>query len=113
MNRYYEKENLLQIADGDQDFIEVLVQTFLEEIQQDLYSMEEAVNNENRELAYQYAHKMKPNIEMFGIDALKDITAIEAWSKSSKSKGAVLPNLNNVLVTLNHVFNELKEDFQL
>ncbi len=113
MNRYYEKENLIQIADGDQDFMAVLVQTFLEEIHQDVYSMEEAIHNENRDLAYQYAHKMKPNIEMFGIDVLKEITAIEAWSKSAKSKAYILPHLENVVSTLTNVFAELKEDFQL
>lgn len=113
MTKYYAKENLSEIADGDQDFLQILAQTFLEEIPPDLRSMEEAIENENRELAYQFAHKMKPNIEMFGIDALKDITSIEAWSKTSKSKISVLPHLENVVTVLNHAFAELKEDFQL
>ncbi|MDP2687688.1 MAG: Hpt domain-containing protein [Aequorivita sp.] len=113
MTKYYAKENLSEIADGDQDFLQILAQTFLEEIPPDLRSMEEAIENENKELAYQFAHKMKPNIEMFGIDALKDITSIEAWSKTSKNKISVLPHLENVVVVLNHAFAELKEDFQL
>src|SRR5690606_36220552 len=113
MIKYYAKENLSEIADGDEDFLKILAQTFLEEIPPDLNSMKEAIDNENRELAYQFAHKMKPNIEMFGIDALKDITSIEAWSKTSKNKTSVLPHLENVVETLNHVFTELKEDFQL
>ncbi|MEH6765784.1 Hpt domain-containing protein [Aequorivita antarctica] len=113
MIKYYAKENLAEIADGDQDFLKILAQTFLEEIPPDLHSMEEAIENENRELAYQFAHKMKPNIEMFGIDALKDITSIEAWSKTSKNKATVLPHLKNVTTTLNLVFDDLREDFQL
>lgn len=113
MIKSYTKENLSEIADGDEEFLSVLAQTFLDEIPMDLFSMEEAIQNENRELAYQFAHKMKPNIEMFGIDVLKDITSIEAWSKTSKRKGAVLPHLENVLTTLNQVFDELREDFQL
>lgn len=113
MIKYYAKENLAEIADGDQDFLKILAQTFLEEIPPDLLSMKEAIENENRELAYQFAHKMKPNIEMFGIDALKDITSIEAWSKTSKNKVTVLPHLENVVTTLNHVFDEIREDFQL
>lgn len=113
MIKYYVKENLSEIADGDEDFSKILAQTFLEEIPPDLNSMKEAIDNENRELAYQFAHKMKPNIEMFGIDALKDITSIEAWSKTSKNKTTVLPHLENVVETLNHVFAELKVDFKL
>ncbi|MGO3183282.1 MAG: Hpt domain-containing protein [Aequorivita sp.] len=113
MTKHYERESLEEIADGDNDFLVILAQTFLEEIPTDLNSMEEAIQNENRELAYQFAHKMKPNIEMFGIDALKDITSIETWSKTSKNKASVIPHLENVLVTLNHVFDELRQDFQL
>ena len=113
MTKYYVKENLSEIADGDQEFLKILAQTFLDEIPPDLRSMEEAIENENRELAYQFAHKMKPNIEMFGIDALKDITGIEAWSKTSKNKASVLPHLENVHTTLNHVFDALREDFKL
>ncbi|MEM0519373.1 MULTISPECIES: Hpt domain-containing protein [Aequorivita] len=113
MTKYYERENLNEIADGDPDFLQVLAQTFLDEIPPDLYSMKEAIENENRDLAYQFAHKMKPNIEMFGIDALKDITSIEAWSKTSKNKASVIPHLENVLTTLDNVFEELKKDFDL
>tara|TARA_R110002050_G_scaffold179433_2_gene312797 strand:+ start:560 stop:898 length:339 start_codon:yes stop_codon:yes gene_type:complete len=111
MTKYYAKENLSEIADGDQEFLKILAQTFLDEIPPDLNSLKEAIENENRGLAYQFAHKMKPNIEMFGIDALKDITSIEAWSKTSKSKATVLPHLENVLTTLHHVFDELRKDF--
>ncbi|WP_347374834.1 Hpt domain-containing protein [Aequorivita sp. Q41] len=113
MMKYYVKENLSQIADGDEDFLKILAQTFLEEIPPDLEAMAEAIKNENRQLAYQFAHKMKPNIEMFGINVLKDITSIEAWSKTSKNKSVILPNMENILFTLNHVFEALKEDFQL
>ncbi len=111
--KYYVKENLNEIADGDQDFLKILAQTFLDEIPLDLHAMEEAIENENKELAYQFAHKMKPNIEMFGVDVLKDISSIEAWSKSTKNKAFVLPHLENVISTLNHVFDELKKDFNL
>ncbi|AFL81552.1 hypothetical protein Aeqsu_2089 [Aequorivita sublithincola DSM 14238] len=110
---YYSLENLREIAEGDEDFLKELANAFLEEIPIDLGSITEAIHNDNRELAYQFAHKMKPNIEMFGIDGLKEITIIEEWSKTSKNKATVLPNLENVLVTLNHVFDELREDFQL
>ena len=101
MTKYYAKENLSEIADGDQEFLKILAQTFLDEIPPDLNSLKEAIENENRGLAYQFAHKMKP----------KDITSIEAWSKTSKSKATVLPHLENVLTTLHHVFDELRKDF--
>ncbi|MBV1922965.1 MAG: Hpt domain-containing protein [Flavobacteriaceae bacterium] len=113
MSKNYSIESLNVIADGDKDFMSVVAQTFLEEIPPDLESMEEAISNNNKELTYQFAHKMKPNLEMFGIDVLKDITTIESWTKTLKSISAVEANLENVSSTLKKVFEELKEDFSL
>jgi len=111
MTKHYSIEKLREIAGGDSDFMAVVAQTFLDEIPPDLKAMEEAISNDNKELAYQFAHKMKPNLEMFGIDLTKDITTIEAWTRTSKNKAAVDSNVNNVSTTLNAVFKELKADF--
>ncbi len=113
MSKYYSTENLIEIADGDQDFLKILAQTFLDEIPPDLHSMVIAIENENRELAYQFAHKMKPNIEMFGIDGLKEISIIEDWSRTSKNMNNVISHMKNLQIKLDLVFEELKEDFQL
>jgi len=104
---------LKEIAGNDNDFLAIVAQTFLEEIPPDLTSLEGAIANDNKELAYQFAHKMKPNIEMFGIDLLKDITAIESWTKTSKESDSVLEQIENVSASLNTVFKELKKDFNL
>lgn len=91
----------------------VVAQTFLEEIPPDLQAMQEAVQNDNKELAYQFAHKMKPNLEMFGVEVAKDISAIESWSKTSKNPNVIADNLAHVVTTVTKVFEELKEDFNL
>lgn len=113
MSEFYQKERLLEIADGDQEFLKKLVETFIDEVHQDLYSLEEAILNENRGLTFQYAHKMQPNIETFGISSQGDIKTIEEWSRTSKSKTAILENLQNLLNLLHQVFDELKKDFDL
>ncbi len=113
MSKNYSVENLKEIAGDDQEFMAVVAKTFLDEIPPDLDSLVEAIKNDNKELAYQFAHKMKPNLEMFGIDILKDITGIESWTKTSKSKATISNNIEKVESTLREVFNELKEDFSL
>ncbi len=110
---HYSKQTLNELAGGDEEFMLILAQTFLEEIPPDLEMLDQAIVNDNREMAYQFAHKMKPNLEMFGIDLLKDIASIEAWSKTSKNKSTVIPNLEKISSTLTHVFKEMKEDFNL
>ncbi|MCT8340082.1 Hpt domain-containing protein [Flavobacteriaceae bacterium TK19130] len=113
MSKHYSKQNLKEIAGGDEDFMAVVAQTFLDEIPPDLEALEEAIENDNKELAYQFAHKMKPNFEMFGVDLIKDAKAIEDWTKTSKNKAAVSENIKKMVTTLKAVFRELKDDFSL
>ncbi len=113
MSTHYSIESLREISGDDTDFMVVVAKTFLEEIPPDLQALEGAIQNDNKELAYQFAHKMKPNFEMFGIDVLKDITIIESWTKTSKNKTAVENNIRTISTTLHMVFEELKLDFNL
>lgn len=113
MGKNYSIESLKVISGDDEDFMKVLAQTFLEEIPPDLASLEEAIINDNKELAYQFAHKMKPNLEMFGIDLAKQITGIESWTKTSKGVDTIMPHIDLAVTTLHLVFDELKEDFTL
>lgn len=113
MSTIYSIDSLKEIAGDDKDFMAVVAETFLTEIPPDLEALVGAVANDNRELAYQFAHKMKPNIEMFGIDLLKDITAIESWTRSSKKISAIEETVEKVNTTLQKVFEELKTDFDL
>ena len=111
MDKHYSIESLNELAGGDLEFMAIVAKTFLEEIPPDLRSMTEAVENENKELAYQFAHKMKPNLEMFGIPLKRDVTAIESWGKSSKNKATIMAHLETITTTLEEVFKELKTDF--
>ena len=111
MDTHYSKASLSAIADGDQDFMSIVAQTFLEEIPPDLEGLTEAINTNNKELAYQFAHKMKPNFEMLGIAVQKDVKSIESWTKSSRSETTVQENIDTLNRVLSHVFEELKTDF--
>jgi HPt (histidine-containing phosphotransfer) domain-containing protein len=111
MEKHYSLDSLNEIAGDDLEFMTIVAKTFLEEIPPDLKSMAEAIENENKELAYQFAHKMKPNLEMFAIPLNKDVTAIEDWAQTSKSKLAIMGHLETITATLEDVFKELKTDF--
>ena len=113
MSRHYSRESLSEMAGGDEEFMAIVAKAFLEEIPPDLLAMEQAIQNDNKELAYQFAHKMKPNLEMFGIDVGKDITTIEAWTRTSKNMAGIMPNLEKIVTSVTAVFGELKEDFNL
>lgn len=112
MSKTYNLENINELSGGDNEFIIVLVQTFLEEIPPDIESMVNAINSDNSQVAYQFAHKMKPNLQLFGIDLLSQIKKVEAWSRSDKGKEVIKPTLDHIVATVNKAIVELKADFK-
>ena len=111
MTKNYNLEKVKEIAGGDDSFVLVIVETFLQEIPPDMESMQTAIANDNHKMAYQFAHKMKPNLDMFGIDLLKQIAAMEKWSDSNKPTSAIQEQLDQIISTLNLVLKELRADF--
>ena len=109
----YNLESVEEMAGGDQDFVKVVVQTFLEEIPPDLEGMNQAVTQDNPGQAYQYAHKMKPNFQMFGLGLMPQIKIIEEWSKSGKDKAEVHEASRIITDKYKKAEKELKEDFDL
>lgn len=113
MSKIYSLESLQEIAGDDEEFMADIAKTFLEEIPPDLHALIQALDNNNKALAYQFAHKMKPNLEMLGLKLTKDVTAIESWTNTSKNKAAVDSQIQKINTTLKQVFKELKADFNL
>ena len=109
----YNLDSVEEMAGGDQDFVKVVVQTFLEEIPPDLIGMNEAVTQDDAAQAYQYAHKMKPNLQMFGLELMPQILVIEEWSKSGKDKAEVETAARTITKKYRRAEAELKEDFNL
>ncbi len=109
----YNLESVEEMAGGDQDFLKVVVQTFVEEIPPDLQAMNEAVEADNAGMAYQYAHKMKPNLQMFGLELMPQIKIIEEWSKSGKSKAEVEEAAGIITTRVRAAESELRRDFEL
>lgn len=109
----YNLESVEEMAGGDRDFVKVVVQTFLEEIPPDLMGMNEAVTKDDAAQAYQFAHKMKPNLQMFGLELMPQIKVIEEWSKSGGDKSEVELAARTITKKYRLAETELKEDFNL
>ncbi len=109
----YNLDEVKEMAGGDDDFMLVVVQTFLEEIPPDVAAMNEAIGNDNPSLAYQYAHKMKPNLQLFGLNLMDQILIIEAWSKKGRRKDEVPEAAEIITKKVDVAASALKRDFEL
>ena len=113
MSAPYTLEKVNELAGGDESFVTILVQTFLEEVPDDLASMAEAVENNNAALAYQFAHKMKPNFQLFGIEVVDKVKLIESWSSGQVTQSEAEPALRYVQSRAKEAIDALKRDFNL
>ncbi|MGY5847437.1 Hpt domain-containing protein [Salegentibacter sp. HM20] len=109
----YNLSEVEEMAAGDEDFLKVVVQTFLEEIPPDVEAMNDAIENNNPGLAYQYAHKMKPNLQLFGLELMDQIKVIEAWAKEGEKQEEVPDAAAKITKKVQVASIALKRDFEL
>lgn len=113
MEQHYKLYRIREIADGDEDFIKTLVETFVEEIPADAKILHQAVLNNNYLTSYQTAHKMKPTIDMFELGVLPELIAVQDWGKYNKTELNILPTLQIVLDAIKQTVIEIRSDFNL
>ena len=110
----YSLDKINEMAEGDNDFINSVISVFLEEVHQDLDSLEKALEAVNYEQVYQLAHKIKPNVDLLGMEQTRAAALeIETLGKSEANM-AQIQNVFPVLKKdIEQVVAELKNDFNL
>lgn len=110
----YNLEKLNEISDGDKDFIQSVVDAFVEEIPVDLKVLQSAVNAGDFNSIYQISHKIKPNLDLLGMDASYGINLqiLEA-AKSETNLDQIRDNFKNVNGMILEVIEALKRDYNL
>ncbi len=108
----YTLDKINEMADGDKDFIVSIVTVFLEEIPQDLKDLEEAVNNRDHEQTYQLAHKIKPNVDILGMEQARILALdIETLGKNQGSFDEINTKFPVLKQDVLQVISELQSDF--
>jgi len=111
MEQHYKLYRVRELADGDEDFVLAIAQTFLEEVPEDAVVLEQAVNNNNYLQAYKTAHKMKPTVDLFELGVLDDLIEVQDWGKFEQKDKDISDKLTIVLTAINNTVEEIKSDF--
>ena len=110
----YTLDKINEMADGDEDFILSIVTVFLEEIPQDLEDLEEAIGNRDHEKTYQLAHKIKPNVDLLGMEQTRILALdIESLGKNQGSFDEINTKFPALKQDVLQVISELKSDFRI
>ncbi len=110
----YNLDKINEMAEGDEDFIKSVISVFLEEVPGDLEGLESALNTKDHKQVYMLAHKIKPNVDLLGMEQSKArALEMETLAKSEakiEEIAAVFPVLKT---DIHQVISELKKDFDL
>ncbi len=110
----YSLDKLKELADGDEDFIQSVVAVFLDEVPEDLGQLEVAIKQKNYPSIYQLAHKIKPNVDLLGMEqtraAALEIENLGKQGNTGEQIDKIFPILKNDIY---QVVSELKKDFNL
>lgn len=110
----YNLDKLIEMADGDQDFINSVISVFLEEVPQDLEHLESAIENMDYENVYKLAHKIKPNVDLLGMEQTRATALeIETLGKSSENSAEIEEKFPLLKKDIHQVISELKKDFDI
>ncbi|KQC29600.1 Hpt domain-containing protein [Flagellimonas eckloniae] len=110
----YSLDKINEMAEGDQDFIISVVSVFLEEVPIDLEGLEKAIDEEDFENIYKLAHKIKPNVDLLGMEQTRAIALeIETLGKSDANMDAIKENFPMLKKDVHQVISELQKDFDL
>ena len=110
----YNLDKINEMAEGDEDFIVSVVSVFLEEVPEDLDGLEKAINNRDYENIYKLAHKIKPNVDILGMEQTRaKALEIETLGKNTGSMAEIEEKFPILKKDVLQVVAELKNDFDL
>ena len=113
MEQHYKLHRVKELAGGDMEFVNALVQAFLEEVPADAEMLKMHVEDKNYLESYRSAHKMKPTVDLFELGVLQDLIEVQDWGKFEKTEIDITPKLEIVMAAVNNAIQELKSDFNL
>lgn len=109
----YKLDKIRELSDNDQEFVETLAMTFLEEVPADARLLKIAVDSADHLATYKAAHKMKPTIDMFELGVLEELIEVQDWGKLEQRGKDITEQLEIVMVAVERAAAEIKEDFNL
>ena len=109
-DKVYDLSQLEELGGGDMEFVTMMVATFLEHTPGQLEEMKNAHASGDWPTLGAIAHKIKPNVDMFGINAIvQDIRDLEQMGKAGQSGPDMDSKLAKVDKELNAAFNQLNQ----
>jgi HPt (histidine-containing phosphotransfer) domain-containing protein len=110
----YNLAKVYALSDNDPEFVNQIISLFVTEVPQDLLQIKLGIKTKDHKLAYAYAHKIKPTLDLLGMDqAFEEILQIEAWTKAEGKRKEIDATFDSVESQIEKAVKEISKDFEL
>ncbi len=114
MALHYNLAKVYALSENDPEFVQQIINLFVSEIPLDLEHIKQGIEDKNHQQCYEYAHKIKPSLDLMGLNlAFEEMLQIESWSKSDGKKKEIKEIFKSVSHQIEKAIKEIKKDFNL
>ncbi|MEE1898893.1 histidine kinase [Flavobacterium rakeshii] len=114
MALHYNLSKVYAISDNDVEFAKQIMVLFTEEVPPEVKNIRRGLKEKDYEMVYHAAHKIKPTLDMLGMDlAYEDVLSIETWSRSEGRKKEIKEVYKSLKDKIEHALKEIKKDYSL
>jgi len=110
----YNLAKVYALSDNDPEFVTQIITLFVTEVPLDLTQIKLGIKTKDHKLAYSYAHKIKPTLDLLGMStAFEEILQVEAWTKREGRRKEIKEIFDSIENQVEKAVREIKKDFNL
>ncbi|WP_413997668.1 Hpt domain-containing protein [Flavobacterium sp. W1B] len=110
----YNLSKVYALSDNDTEFVNEILTLFVTEVPEDLLQIKEGIKKKDHKHAYAYAHKIKPTLDLLGLNvAFEEILQLEAWTKAEGKKKEIKDIFKSIKSQVSDAVKEIRKDFDL
>ena len=110
----YNLAKVYALSDNDPEFVMQIIILFVTEVPEDLKQIDLGIKTKDHKLAYSYAHKIKPSLDLLGMTvAFEEILQVEAWTKAEGKRTEINDTFASIHRQIEKAVKEIKKDFEL
>ena len=114
MALHYNLAKVYEISSDDADFVHQILMLFFKEVSSEIQNIKQGINEKNHKKVYKAAHKIKPTLDLLGMDlAYEEINEIMIWAKSEKKKKEIKENFKLLKVQIELSSKEIKKNYNI
>ncbi|NMH26123.1 Hpt domain-containing protein [Flavobacterium solisilvae] len=110
----YNLAKVYELSDNDPEFVLQIITLFVTEVPEDMKQIEIGIDSKDHKLAYSFAHKIKPTLDLLGMTvAFEEILQVEAWTKREGKRKEIEDTFKSIQSQVEKAVKEIKKDFEI